>query len=129
MMKTTYHFKKANISPNDIFYAEHYDLNGVKSGHYFYCIYSQEEDNNNDLFRDVTGLLITTKKPKGYAQKVIINEKTVYVCCDSIYRFVADVDKIRNKFINLTKKEKTKVIKCFKSFQKETQKQLRTGLK
>ena len=129
MKKKTYLFNKADINPNDIFYAEHYDLNGIKSGHYFYCIYSQDEDISNNLFRDVVGLLITTKEPKGYTQEVVINGRKAYVCCDSEYRFVADVTKVNNKRIQLTTKEKQNVVRCYKKFQKENMRQMKARLK
>lgn len=128
-MKKTYRFNKANINPNEIFYAEHYDLNGHKNGHYFYCIYSQEEDQSNKLFRDVVGLLITTKKPQGYSSKVFINGKDAYVCCDSSYRFVAEIERVNNKHIKLTRKEKQNVVKCYRKFNKEKLRQLKVGKK
>ena len=83
----------------------------------------------NNLFRDVVGLLITTKEPKGYTQEVVINGRKAYVCCDSEYRFVADVTKVNNKRIQLTTKEKQNVVRCYKKFQKENMRQMKARLK
>lgn len=130
----TYHskekFEKEQIKTHDIFYAEHYDLNGVKNGHYFYCIHTQEEDPNNGLFRDVIGLLITTKKPPGYSCLININNKDAYVCCDNEFRFIAEVGRIQVKpYYKATEKERKNILRCFKNFQKEKIRQMKRGLK
>jgi hypothetical protein len=127
-MTTIYHFEKEVIKAHDIFYAEHYDLNGEKFGHYFYCVYSQEEDKKLGLFRDVVGLLVTTKEPKGYSVEVVISEKKGYVLCDKEVRFIADKKYVKNKYIKITNKEKRQVMKMYKKLFKEKQKQMKKGL-
>jgi hypothetical protein len=104
--KKTYHFNKEGIKANDIFYGEHYDLNGKKFGHYFFCIYSQEQDSKNKLFRDIIGLLITTKEVPGYNYKMEINGRVAYVCVDNEVRFVSDSNVVQNKYIDIPKKDK-----------------------
>lgn len=129
LMKPHYHFKKEDVKPNDIFYAEHYDYNGNKVGHYFYCVYSQINDKDNNLFRDVIGLLITTKDVPGRNVNVKINGKQAYVCCDNELRFIAEVGKVQNKHINLTSKEKKNVMRSYKKMNKEKEKQMKVGFK
>ena len=125
--KKTYRFNREDIKPNDIFFGEHYDLNGRKFGHYFYCIYSQGQDTNNNLFRDIIGLLITTKEVPGYNYKMEINERVAYVCVDNEVRFVSDMDIVQNKYIEISKKDKTNIIKMYKKFCKNKIKQMRGG--
>jgi hypothetical protein len=122
-----YHFNKEEIQAKDIFYGEHYDLNGKKSWHYFYCIYSQDNDKTHELFRDIIGLLITTKQPKGYYIEVNINEKIAYVCCDIEIRFFSSVDMVQNKHITLNKKEHKKIYECYNKFTKIKIKQIKKG--
>jgi hypothetical protein len=123
-----YHFDKEQIKAHDIFFAEHYDMNGEKFNHYFYCIYSQEEDKKLGLFRDIIGLLITTKEPKGYIAEVTINGKQAYVICDKEVRFFSDKKFVKNKYITITNKEKRKVISVYKKAHKEKIKQLKKGI-
>lgn len=129
LSKEPYRFKKEEVKVHDIFYAEHFDYNGVKMGHYFYCIHTQEDDINHDLFRDITGLLITTKPALGYTCEININGKPAYVCCDKEMRFMAEVGKIQVKYQKPTKKEKQNVIKTHQKYQKEKNRQLKKGLK
>lgn len=126
---TNYRFKREDIGPHDIFYAEHFDFNGIKVGHYFYCVYSQQSDKNNGLFRDIIGLLITTKEVPGYNVKVQINGKDAYVCCDNEIRFMADVGKVKNKHMDLTSKERKSIMACYKKLNKQKHRQLKVGLK
>jgi hypothetical protein len=114
--KKTYHFSREDIKPNDIFYGEHYDLNGRKFSHYFYCIYSQEQDIKNKLFRDIVGLLITTKEVPGYNYKMEINGRTAYVCVDNEIRFVSDSNMVQNKYVELSKKDKLQILRMYKKF-------------
>ena len=127
-MMSTYHFDKEPLKAHDIFFAEHYDLNGEKFGHYFYCIYAQEEDKKLGLFRDVVGLLITTREPKGYIAEVMINEKQAYVICDKEVRFFSDKKFVKNKYVKLTNKVKKLVIKVYKKAHKERIRQLKKGI-
>ena len=126
-MMTNYHFDKEVVKAHDIFFAEHYDLNGEKYGHYFYCIYNQEEDEELGLFRDVIGLLITTKEAKGYVATININGKEAHVLCDKEVRFIADRKNIKNKYIKISKEEKVIVMEMYKKFCKEKIKQLKKG--
>lgn len=125
MMITNYRFNKEVIKPNDIFYAEHEGFNKEKTGHYFFCIYAQEEDKGNGLFRDIIGLMITTKDAQGYTAKVVINGKDAVVCCDRPFRFVSDTLYVQNKYIHLSKKELQGIHKKYASFVKESLKQLK----
>jgi hypothetical protein len=127
-MTTTYHFDKENIKAHDIFFAEHYDLNGGKFGHFFYCIYAQEEDKKLGLFRDVIGLLITTREPKGYIAELMINDKKAYVICDKEVRFFSDKKYVKNKYIKVSNKERKAVLKAYKQAHNEKLKQLRKGI-
>lgn len=124
----TYHFNREEVVPHDIFFAKHYDFNGNPSNHYFYCIYSQVEDEKSDLDRFIIGLLITTKEQDGYAQKVIINGKEAYVCCDTEFKFVSNVKRVKHKNINVTRKEMRNVMRCYEKFVETKQKQLRREL-
>lgn len=123
--KKSYRFNREDIRPNDIFFAEHYDLYGKKFGHYFYCIYSQQHDRKSRLFRDVIGLLITTKEVPGYAYKMTINDREAYVCIDNEKRFVSDSDIVQNKYIDVSKKDKLNILKMYKLFHKSKLKQMR----
>ena len=125
--KKTYRFNREDIRPNDIFFGEHYDLNGRKFGHYFYCIYSQGQDSKNNLFRDIIGLLITTKEVPGYNYKMEINGRVAYVCVDNEIRFVSDIDIVQNKYIEISRKDKNKIIKMYKRFCKNKINQMRGG--
>ena len=120
-----YHFSQ--VAPKDIFYGEHYDWNGNKAKHYFYCIYSQTNDKTHNLYRDIIGLLVTTKEPKGYYVTVTINDKTAYVCCDVETRFFANIETVQNKYIQLTDKEHKMILKCYKRFTRNKIKQIKKG--
>lgn len=124
----TYHFEKEKILPHDIFFAEHYDFNGNKVGHYFYCVYSQEIDKNNDLFRDVVGLLITTKNVSGYTCPINLNGKPSYVCCDRAIRFIAEVGRVQRKYLKIPMKIRKEILKTYNIYRKETQRQLKREL-
>ena len=124
----TFHFNREDIKPKDIFYAEHYDLKGEKFGHYFYCIYSQHYDKNNKLFRDIIGLLITTREVPGYTYKMRINDRDAYVCLDSEFRFVSDSDSVQNKYIEVSKKDANSILKLYKSFNKRKLRQMKGGI-
>lgn len=123
--KKTYRFNREDIRPNDIFFGEHYDLNGRKFGHYFYCIYSQQHDSKTRLFRDITGLLITTKEVPGYTYKMTINDREAYVCIDNEYRFVSDTEIVQNKYIEISKKDKANILKMYRAFAKNKIRQMK----
>lgn len=123
-----YIFQKEVIRPHDIFYGEHFNYTGEKMGHYFYCVHSQEEDVNNGLFRDIIGLLITTKKPLGYFCEIEINNKAAYVCCDKQVRFISETGKVQLKHYRPTREEKKKVFKCLRDFEREKFRQMKRGL-
>lgn len=128
-MKTSkaYHFNREDIKPNDVFYADHYDLNGKLYGHYFYCIYSQNEDRDNKLFRDIVGLLITTKEVPGYNYKMVINGRQAYVCIDSEFRFVSEQERVQNKYVDIDKKDARNIHKMYKKFCQKKLKQMKGG--
>lgn len=119
----------SNIKAKDIFYAEHFDFYGRKTNHYFYCVYSQANDKSHLLYRDIIGLIITTRKPKGYYESVIINGKVAYVCCDNEHRFSLSAKNVETKDISLTKEEHKKIIKKYENFMKIKIKQLKKGEK
>jgi hypothetical protein len=117
--KTNYRFNREDIKVNDVFLGEHYDLNGKKFAHYFYCIYSQSEDEENKLFRDIIGLLITTKEIPGYNYKMKINDRDAYVCIDNEVRFVSDKEVVQNKYISVQDRDKKNIINMYKKFYKK----------
>lgn len=125
--KKTFHFNREDVKPNDIFYAEHYDLNGEKYGHYFYCVYSQNYDKDNKLFRDVIGLLITTKEVPGYNYKMKINDRDAYVCMDNEYRFVSETKNVQNKYVDVDKKDARNILRIYKKFCAKKFKQMKGG--
>lgn len=124
-LSKTYHFSREDIKPNQVFYADHYDLNGNKYGHYFYCIYSQNEDKDNKLFRDIVGLLITTKEVPGYNYKMTINGRNAYVCIDSEFRFVSDQARVQNKYVDISKKDAKNIYRMYQKFCKKKLKQMK----
>jgi hypothetical protein len=128
----TYHskrFEKETVKAHNIFFASHPDYNGKKVSHYFYCIHSQEDDVNNNLFRDIAGLIITTKKPEGYYSRIKINGKEAFVCADREIRFISSVDNVQLKRIEPTKKEKKELLKIHQKYYKEKTRQLKKELK
>jgi hypothetical protein len=127
--KKNYRFNREDIKVHDIFYGEHYDLNGKKFGHYFYCVYSQIQDTDNKLFRDITGLLITTKEIPGYHYKININDREAYVCLDNEVRFVSDSELVQNKYVEVSKKDKMAIIKLYNKFHKIKLKMLKGKVK
>ena len=50
----------SNIKAGDIFHAQYLNYRGELKHHYFYCVYTQNDDQNNNLTTDVMGLLIST---------------------------------------------------------------------
>jgi len=123
----TSRFNREEIKPHSIFFAEHYDFNGYKVGHYFYCIYVQSKDKNNGLFRDIVGLLITTKEAQGYACPIILNTKQAYVCCDRATRFICDDKNVSLKVFKPSNKEKKAIIKNYAKYTKEILRQIKKG--
>lgn len=131
---TTYHSK--NIKAGDIFHAKYLNYRGLTKQHFFYCVYTQSHDENNNLTEDIVGLLISTNKKfakleaqgfNDYNVKVEIHNKTAWVCTDKIFRFMltdetCDVDLKKN--IVLTKKEKEEVLSKFTRFFLETTRQM-----
>ena len=119
------------IKTGDIFHAEYNNYYGTKKRHYFYCIYSQEEDINNHLYEDVIGLMITSNKKldyivdniNDYNVKVKLYTTNSYVCCDKIFRFNKN-EKIESKGDLLDDYEKKKVLEHYKKFINESLRQL-----
>lgn len=119
------------VKAGNIFLAEYSNYYGEKKRHYFYCIYSQEEDINNNLNEDVIGLMITSNKKMDYIienkndynVKIILHSKNVYVCCDKIFRF--NKNEIKTKGGAITKKEKKEIDFYYKKFIKESLRQLK----
>lgn len=119
------------IKAGDIFHAEYNNYYGDNKRHFFYCIYSQEQDGNNNLNEDIIGLMITTNEKMDYIienkndynVKIRLRDKKSYVCCDKVFRFNTKdkVDMVRDK---LTKKEKKLIKIYYKKFLSETLKQL-----
>lgn len=128
-LREVHRFEKADIKPHDIFYAEHYSHSGSKIGHYFYCVYAQDNDNSNELFRDILVLLITTKETPGYNVPIEINGRKAFVCCDNPFRLMSSADKIDLKPFRATKSKQKEIISCMKSFEKEKLRQMRKGMR
>lgn len=121
------------IKTGDIFHAEYTNYYGTNKRHFFYCIYTQEQDIHNTLSEDIIGLLITTNEKfehiienkNDYNIKVKLNKRVAYVNADKIFRFNLR-DKINtNKYkYKLNKKEKALIKKYYKKFIKESLRQL-----
>ena len=120
-------FVREIINPHDIFYGTHYGVTGEKFGHYFYCVYAQAKDINKLLFRDIIGLMITSKPATGYAVQIKLNGKDVFVECDNEVRFIADINLVRVKRFELSEEERKMIIACHDKFTKEKQRQLLEG--
>lgn len=117
------------ISAHEIFFATHYDYKGDKYQHYFYCIYSQRRDETADMTRDIVGLMISSKKQKGYVVEINVEDKTLYVCCDIEMRFIADIDKVQRKNkIKLDSQTQQKIMSCYREFTNAKFEQLEKGL-
>lgn len=122
------------IKTGDIFHVEYSNYYGSKKKHYFYCIYSQEQDINNRLNEDIIGLMITSnkkydtivKKHNDYNVKVKLYTTDSFVCCDKIFRFNKN-DKIELKGDLLDEHEKKMVLIYYKKFLKESLRQLGGG--
>ncbi len=120
------------IKTGDIFLAKYSNYYGKNKAHYFYCIYSQEEDINNHLNEDIIGLMITSnpkmediiKNYNDYNVKVKIYTTEAYVCCDKIFRFNTK-DKVVNHGDLLDELEKQDILEHYKKFIGETLRQLK----
>lgn len=88
----------------------------------------EDKESLSDLF--IVGLLITTQKQENYkyVQKVEINGKEAYVCCDDEYKFASTVKRVRHKKIEVSKKDKRNVIRCYERFMEAKKSQLRKEL-
>lgn len=119
------------IKAGDIFHATYSNYYGQNKQHYFYCIYSQESDINNNLNEDIIGLMITSnekmdyiiKNKNDYNVKIKIGKRVSYVCCDKIFRFNKK-DKINTVKDKLTFKERKSINKYYKKFINESFRQL-----
>lgn len=119
------------IKSGDIFHAVYDNYYGENKKHYFYCIYSQEEDINNKLNEDVIGLLITSNEKmefivnnqNDYNVKIKLYTTDCYVCCDKIFRFNKK-DKITLKGDLLDDYEKRVILRYYKKFINESLRQL-----
>lgn len=118
------------IKTGDIFLAEYSNYYGVKKKHYFYCVYTQEQDVHNNLNEDVIGLMITSN-PKmefiihnnnDYNVKVKIFTTDSYVCCDKVFRF--NKNEIEPKGDLLDDFEKKLISRYYKKFVNESFRQL-----
>lgn len=118
------------IKTGDIFHAEYDNYYGTKKKHYFYCVYSQNEDINNTLNEDVIGLMITSNQKMDYIienkndynVRIELYEKEVYVCCDKIFRFNKNEIDIKGDMLN--QEEKDEILVFYKKFIKESLRQL-----
>lgn len=119
------------IKTGDIFHVEYNNYYGSKKRHYFYCIYSQEQDINNKLNEDIIGLMITSNKKmdfiiksnNDYNVKIKLYTTESFVCCDKIFRFNKN-DKIELKGDLLDDFEKKMILKYYKKFIGESLRQL-----
>lgn len=119
------------IKTGDIFLVEYSNYYGSNKRHYFYCVYSQEQDINNKLNEDIIGLMITSNKKmdfiirsnNDYNVKIKLYTTESYVCCDKIFRFNKN-DKIELKGDLLDDFEKKTILKYYKKFIGESLRQL-----
>lgn len=119
------------IKAGDIFHVEYDNYYGTKKRHFFYCIYSQNDDVNNTLDEDVIGLMITSNQKMDYIienkndynVKIELYDKTVYVCCDKIFRF--NKNEVDYKGNLLKRKEKNEISIYYKKFIGESLRQLK----
>lgn len=118
------------IKTGDIFLAEYNNYYGKKRKHYFYCIYTQKQDINNNLEEDIIGLMITSNKKMDYIiqnfndynVKIKLYTTESYVCCDKIFRF--NKNEITTFGDLLDDFEKRMILIYYKKFMKETLRQL-----
>jgi hypothetical protein len=117
------------IKPFDIIYKEYAGEFGQESSkHYYVCIYTQSEDENNRLYSDIYGLMITTNKkyeniPNDYNVRIEINDVQCYVLCDKIFRFKIE-QTMEVKDTKLTVYEKSEIKSKFDKFIKEVNRQM-----
>lgn len=133
MMMINYPFK--SIKSGDVFFAQYLNYKGELKQHYFYCVYTQSEDKNNNLVSDIVGLMISTNNKfakldaqgfNDYNVEVEINNRKAWVCADKIFRFMPDDENCRaeKKNIFLTKKEKEEILARFTRFYLEATRQM-----
>lgn len=123
------------IKAGDLFYAQYLNYQGELKHHYFYCVYTQESDQNNSLSGDAVGLLISTNDKfarlaeqglNDYNVAVTINGKKAWVCADKMYRFMLSdpTCKAERKKAALGQKEKEEVLSRFTRFFLEATRQM-----
>lgn len=124
-----------NIKAGDLFHARYLNYQGELKHHYFYCVYTQQDDVNNKLSSDIVGLLISTNEKfakleaqgfNDYNVSVEINGRKAWVCADKMYRFMLTdtTCNIEKKKMRLTQKEKEEVLSRFTRFYLETTRQM-----
>ena len=124
-----------NIKAGDLFHAQYLNYQGELKHHYFYCVYTQQDDVNNNLASDIVGLLISTNEKfakleaqgfNDYNVSVEINGRKAWVCADKMYRFMLTdaTCNIEKKNTRLTQKEKEEVLSRFTRFYLETTRQM-----
>jgi hypothetical protein len=117
----------SNIQPYDIFFKE-FDSEFGRSKHYYICIYTQREDNNNHLANDVYGLMITSnqkyqKIPNDYNVELFLNGKVVFVLCDKLFRFKVE-ETMEILPTKLTTYKKSEIKDKLQKFVKEIERQM-----
>ena len=124
-----------NIKAGDLFHARYLNYQGELKHHYFYCVYTQQDDVNNNLVSDIVGLLISTNEKfakleaqgfNDYNVSVEISGRKAWVCADKMYRFMLTdaTCNIEKKKTRLTQKEKEEVLSRFTRFYLETTRQM-----
>jgi hypothetical protein len=120
------------LKPFDIFYKLSQSEFGINK-HYYVCIYTQKQDENNHLINDVYGLMISSNQkffglPNDYNVKIEINGLACFVLCDKLFRFkVEETMEIKEKKLNTY--EKSEVGEKLNKFITEVKRQMGEQLK
>lgn len=121
-----------DLKPFDIFYKLSQSEFGTNK-HYYICIYTQKQDENNHLINDVYGLMISSNQkffglPNDYNVKIEINGMSCFVLCDKLFRFkVEETMEIKEKKLNTY--EKSEVGEKLNKFIAEVKRQMGEQLK
>lgn len=115
------------IRPFDVFYAIKNTEFGEKK-HYYICIYTQKEDENNKLFNDIYALFVTTNQKyenfsNDYNVEIEINDVKSYVNCDKIVRLRID-ERMELKQTRLSKEKRKEIQTMFEKFVSEIKRQM-----